>query len=237
MSEMRMGDPFGVARHRLGGASEELAPGPLTLSGDLFLILLDDVTGRLRVRPRIAGYAISGALLVELWWTGQVAVEAERVRVLDRGLPEDPLSRRLVGWMMTEPARTNIAEWVECLATVAVDAVADELVIASWIRRERRMGLAGRREVFVPVSRNAVFWRAGRLAAELAGGPTATDLALIGLLDAVGVAAQTVGRLDDPDTAQLIREGVDRLSVMCPSAAVVCGCVQALSARAAISRR
>ncbi|MBT8225914.1 MAG: GPP34 family phosphoprotein [Dactylosporangium sp.] len=211
--------------------------GSLTLAGDLLLIMLDDATGRLRVRPRVAGYGLAGALLIELWWAGLVAVDARRIRVLNRRPPDDPLLRRLLGSMMTEPERTGIGGWVEYLATGAVEDVAGRLVETGWIRVEQRLGLSGRHPVFVPVDRSAVFWRAGRLAGQAGRVPTWVDLALYGLLDAVGVASQTVGCLAASGAGHRLAAGPGRLPAQPPPVVAVCGQVQALVARAAISLR
>lgn len=226
---------LGDARHRYS----DLESGPLTLAGDLLLIMLDDATGRLRVRPRIASYALGGALLVE-WW------------VAERDIPDRPRpwSRRVVvpGPLPSDdPVWTRgglewtVREWVESLATIAVDTVADWLVGAGWVRRERRMGLTGRREVLTPVRRNAAFWRPGRLATALTETPeeqvAGEDLTLAALLDAVGFAAQSVGSFRpwmDPGRLTRIRH---ILTQEYRPMAEVCENVQAIAARAAISQR
>ncbi|MBN1173072.1 MAG: GPP34 family phosphoprotein [Micromonosporaceae bacterium] len=226
----------GAHRPQQPGGSAGLRPGSLTLAGDLFLIMLDDATGRLRVHEKAAGYALAGVLLIEAWATGHLAIGAGQVRVVGHRPPEDPLVHRILGWIMTEPEQTHLDAWVRFLATVAVGTVADQVTAAGWIVQERRR-FSGRRVLFAPTDRNAVFWRAGRLARQLRCGPTWADAVCCALLDAVGAVAQTIGGLGDADTPALIEAAVGWLRQSYPEVAAVCGQVQALSARAAISLR
>lgn len=228
------GDAYGPGQPGSSGVprSESLA-----LADDLFLIMVDDASGRLRVRPRIAGYALAGALLIELWTARQIAMDTERIWFLDREPPRDPLLRKLLGWIMVEPDQTSIASWVEHVATVAVEETAGRLVAGGWLQRHRRLGLTGRHLVFEATDRTAVFWRAGRLAGALERDPSWLDLTLIALLDAVGAADQRVGHLRGPGTVQVRRSAVKSLPSFCPQAAGVCRQVQSLAAKAAISLR
>jgi hypothetical protein len=215
----------------------ELKPGPLTLAGDLFLILLDDATGRLRVRTRTAGYALAGALLIELRQLGYISFGPDRIEICGHTAPTDPPLSRLWRLLASNPGDSDIVSWLEYLATTAVDEVADLLVTAGWIRREVRLRLSGRREVFVPRNRNAVFWRAGRLVGDLDREVSWTDLYLVGLLDAVGAVDQSLGGQRGPAAEELIRGIGEYLARAASQVAVVCGHVQVLSGRAAISLR
>jgi hypothetical protein len=207
------------------------------LADDLFLIMLDDASGRLRVQPRIAGYGLAGGLLVELWLAGHVAVDPERVRVVSG----TPVRDSLLAWALTgvtsQRVPGEVACWLEFLAATSIDGIVDRLVGSGWIRRQGRRGLFGRREVFAAVNRNAVFWRAGRLSNDLSRTPSWEDLFLTGLLDAMGTVNQILGDQRGPGVDRIVRTIGQRLSRDAAPVAVVCRHVQTLSARAAISLR
>ena len=176
----------GAHRADLPGGRGALGSEPPTLAADLFLIMLDDLSGKLRVHPRAAGYALAGALLVELWMKNRITLDKFQVIVKpDQALPENDLLRRTLGWLLTEPEQVGVTSWVEAMSAPALDHVADQVERAGWIRRvERRRPGAG--PLYESVDRNRVFWRTGRLTSALTGEWEWPDAFLFVLVDAAG---------------------------------------------------
>lgn len=148
---------------------------PLSLTGDLFLITLDDRSGRSRVRA--APVALAGGLLAELLTAGDVSLTGGRLTLTEAAPPTDPLLRRTLGW--TEPVY-----WLRHLASVAVGEIASRLAGDGWIHLVER-GLLRPRPVYRPVDANDVFWRPSRLFHDLNARPSFDDLILYALIDAV----------------------------------------------------
>ena len=170
-----------------GGLGEQ----PPTLAADLMLIMLDEWTGTLRVHPRVAGYGLAGALLVDLYLGGHVTLAHQRVMApAGQPLPGDPVLRVALGWLLTTPERSDLAEWVQSLGASAADWLGAQLERDGWVRQSRRRSTrgGGRGSRLVPVERNRVYWRPCRLATVLAREPTWGDGFLFALLDAIGFA-------------------------------------------------
>jgi hypothetical protein len=92
-----------------------LGEEPPTMAADLMLIMMDDSSGKLRVQPRVASYALAGALLVELWLTGRVDLGNLRLAVTPaQRLPDDPVLRMTLMAATEEQVVTR-----EALATSA----------------------------------------------------------------------------------------------------------------------
>jgi hypothetical protein len=108
----------------------------ITLADELALLAYDDA-GVNRMSSPGFGYALAGALLVELALAGRVVVEDGRVRVVDRGR---------TGHVLVDDALARIAEqerprkpkdWVVGLAKGLPHRVLDGLVDAGILARER----------------------------------------------------------------------------------------------------
>ena len=191
--------PGGVHRFDATGPTGDLKPGPLNVADDLFLIMLDDAKGQLRVHPRVAGYALAGALLAELCQERHITLDRLRVQVvLDQPLPADAALRRTLGLLLVEPEQVGVASWVEYLATTALDRVSRQLESAGWNLRTPHRRMGGTRVRYEPKDRNAVFWRASRLPTVLVAEPAWRDLVLFGLVEAAGFAATLLGGCASP---------------------------------------
>ncbi|MBT8226476.1 MAG: GPP34 family phosphoprotein [Dactylosporangium sp.] len=238
------GDPFhhdddqGAGAHHRRPQDSPLGEEPSSLAADLFLIMLDDASGRLRVHPRIVGFCLVAALLVELWMGGHLVLARGRVSVVGgRPLPEDALLRGTLGWLLTDPDQAECRPWVEALAATAVDRMARHLEAGGWIRLVERRRLTGQAVVYEPIDRNRVFWRTGRLTSALANGPTWSDVFLFVLVDAAGFTPALLVDSASPPTRERLTAVVDRLGQVYPDVADLAGVVRALTDRVATAPR
>ncbi|MBT8227392.1 MAG: GPP34 family phosphoprotein [Dactylosporangium sp.] len=129
------GEAAAGGKHRPASTSSasDLEPGPLTLSGDLFLIMLDDATGWLRVRPRIAGYALAGAFLIELRGPGYISFDADRIRVHGNRAPTDPVLSRVWTRLVADSSGREIASWLGyCWPSTSQTTSPDSAARRSW---------------------------------------------------------------------------------------------------------
>lgn len=215
-----------------------MSAGPPTLAADLLLIMLDDSSGKLRVHPRVAGYALAGALLVELWATRRITMDNLQISIaLDQRLPADDLLRTTLGWLLTEPEEVGVTSWVEALAATALDRVAHQLVRSGWIRRVGRRRLTGSGAVYEPVDQNRMFWRAGRLVTVLASEPQWSDALLFALIDAAGFTPGLLLNVASPPSRTHLGSVVDKVRRTYPAVADVVGVVQNRVDRVAVAPR
>lgn len=164
---------------------------PPTLAADALLTMIDDATGALRAHPRVAGYVVAGALLIELWMGRHVELGETGVTVVaEQRLPADGLLRVALGWLLAEPELVAPAACVEALAVSALDRAAGQVEGLGWIRRveRRRKGV-----LYEAVDRTQVYWRRARLTVALAQRPTWSDVFLFTLLDAAGLTPELLG--------------------------------------------
>lgn len=212
-----------------------LGAPPPTLAADLLLIMTDELSGVLRVHPRVAGFGLAGALLVELWMGGQVVVADGQLAVAARArLPDDGVLRVVVGWLLTEPQRSAVADWVPSLGVSALGWVTDALVDAGWVRAAARRRGGPR---FEAVDRARVLWRGHRLPAVLAGSPSWPDVFALALLDAVGYAPRMLADAVAGPSRERIAALSVRLRQECAPVVEVASVVAALTARAALAPR
>lgn len=215
------------------GTGADRDPDVLTLSSDLFLIMLDDRSGKPRVRA--APVALAGAVLAELLGAGNITLAGGRLGLTAAQPPTDPLLMRAMGWIMTEPGQSDLVYWLRCLASLVVDEIASRLVAGGWIQLVER-GTFRVRTIYRPVNANDVFWRAARLFHHLVERPSFGDLVLYGLIDAVDfttVAFRPSGgmppQLHDRIVGHLVEHSPDYVGLI--------NTVRALAAQNAITLR
>ncbi|MBT8228529.1 MAG: GPP34 family phosphoprotein [Dactylosporangium sp.] len=212
-----------------------LGEEPPTMAADLMLIVLDDASGKLRVQPRVASYALAGALLVELWLTRHLVLGNLRLEVRPaQPIPEDALLRRTLGWLLCEPEQAELTCWIEALAASTLDRVADQLESAGWICRAGRHRGGSR---YDPVDRNRVFWRRGRLTTALASQPQWTDLLLFALVDAVGLGSGVLDNAVRRPSRDQVRTWSTSLRQSYPDASELVGLVHQRADRMAVAPR
>ena len=205
------------------------------MAADLMLIMLDDASGDLRVHPRVAGYALAGALLVELWWQGRLTVGDRQIAVVaDQLLPGDALLRRTLGCLLAAPDQVGVTSWIDAIATTALDRVGDQLERAEFIRRVARRRGSVR---FEAVDRQRVFWRPSRLLLMLGRQPTWPDIFLFALVDAAGLAEGLLAQAAYPPPPERIRTLSAGLAQSYPGTVELVAVVRRLADRIAVAPR
>ncbi|MFC7643242.1 GPP34 family phosphoprotein [Streptosporangium lutulentum] len=123
------------------------------LANDLFFVMHDNATGRMRLHARLTGLGLAAAILGELMLAGRITVElaAGRTRlvVLDAAPPGDTLTRAALDHIVAEPSH-RFRTWLQFLARTALADVAARMT-AGWAAAPARQppvaeAGAGRRE-------------------------------------------------------------------------------------------
>ena len=168
----------------------------MLVADDLFLVALDDRTGRSRLHARAMGLGLAGGLLAELVLSGTITVESGRFlfsRQSPRHHPPDPLTARTLDQLLREPQH-DLRVWLAYLARDAVEPVAERLIRAGVITRERQRGLLRTTVSYLPVDATVVAWRAVRLAQLVVRREEMSwpDRVLAGLVSATDLARQVL---------------------------------------------
>ncbi|MEU8385793.1 GPP34 family phosphoprotein [Streptosporangium sp. NPDC048865] len=156
------------------------------MADDLFFVMHDNATGRMRLHARLTGLGLAAAVLGELMLAGRITVgsEAGRVRlvVLDAPPPQDALTRTALEHIVAEPAH-RFRTWLQFLARTAHTDVAARMTAEGLLRPGRR---PSRR--WTPVDVNIAGWPGGRvnLAIQRREPLNVQDRVLLGLLVATG---------------------------------------------------
>jgi DNA-binding ferritin-like protein len=133
------------------------------LADDLFTVAHDDRTGRPRVGPRVLGLGLAAALLGELIFFQNLAVEDGAVYVISREPPRDSLAHATLTQLLTQQQHREVRTWLAFLAETAVDLVAERIRVLGGVGLAMAPDIAettiiprpprGREEVPVQISR------------------------------------------------------------------------------------
>jgi hypothetical protein len=209
------------------------------LGDDLFLIALDDRTGKSRLEAGTLALGLAGAMLAELLLAGNVAISTERISVRPRTTPPDSLTHSVMELLAAEPQH-NLRTWLTFLARDSVEKIGERLVRDRQVTREesRTLLLRSGTVTYQPVDPSQVFWRSARLT-KLIEEHTVTewaDCVLVGLAHATGLIRLLLRDADDTARAYLtwLLQQLDQS----PDAAQLCTAItSAAAARAMTTRR
>lgn len=165
------------------------SPQQIAVADDLYLMALDERTGKPRLHAHAMGLGLSAALLVELVLDDFLTVKADRLEVLpSRARVVDAVHAKMLDHVLAEPQHA-VSVWLTFFAQTAVDAVAERLVAAGSLSAETSRGLLRSKSVYVPVDLVDVAWRSLRIMRVIAHRDVQSwqDLALVGLLAATGL--------------------------------------------------
>ncbi|MFV2008565.1 MULTISPECIES: GOLPH3/VPS74 family protein [unclassified Micromonospora] len=163
------------------------------LADEFFLLAHHDVSGQLRLTPRIAGFGVAAAVVADLVVAGSLAVTPAG----HLACPPSTVAgvggfeRQVAAWVAAEPGQP-VPVWLEVLADASVPAVGQRLAEAGVVRPVRVRRLMATRTVWEPVDMNVAAWPWARLATRVRRGERldAFDTALAGLCVAVGVESR-----------------------------------------------
>ncbi|WP_405150080.1 GPP34 family phosphoprotein [Sphaerisporangium sp. NBC_01403] len=159
----------------------------LRLANDLFFVMHDDITGRMRLAPRLTGLGLAAALVGELMLAGRVTVglAAGQIRLapLDTAPTGDAVTQSALEHIVAEPSH-RFRTWLQFLARTA-HADVEARMAAEGLLGPPRGRLTRRR---APVDPNIAAWPVGRLnlAIQRRQPLDAQDGVLLGLLAATG---------------------------------------------------
>jgi hypothetical protein len=176
----------------------------LRLADEFFLLAHDDVTGKTRVHPLVAGLGSAGALLGEQILLGRADVRSGFLVVRDPRPTDDPLAQAVLRRLMGNPEPQRLPFWLEVFAETAEDGVARRLAADGVVTRARS-GWLGRTERWVPADMSTAAWPAARLRMLLTRSEplAAADVALAGLAVACGLGSRLLWDTP-PETRQYL---------------------------------
>jgi hypothetical protein len=130
------------------------------LADDLYLMSVDDRTGKGLLAPRAIGMGLAAALLTELVVERRVRVVPEAVLVSDRTPLRDGVLTDVLGRLTGEAETHEPREWLIYLGLTAADEVAGRLGEAGYLQRAQRKW--GRAQPWIPVSSDAAYMPVNR---------------------------------------------------------------------------
>ena len=176
------------------------------LADEFFLLAHDDMSGKPRLHPRVAGIGLASALLGELILFGRIRIHGGDLVVLERRPVDDGLTNRVfvtIAGRHPQPLST----WLAMLAETAHDDVAARLAADGVVSRVSSRW-PGRGDRWVPADMSTAAWPAARLRMVLTHdeAPSVPDVALAGLALSCGLASYLLW-----DTGPQVRDHLDRL--------------------------
>jgi hypothetical protein len=160
----------------------------IPLADDLFLIALDERSGRSRLNAVALNLGLAGALLGELMLSGHIGLHESRFEVVPAMPPlTDAVLQRMIRHLRDEPQHP-VSIWLSFFAQTAADDVAERVVRRGLLKTELR-GLLRAKPSYVPTDPASLAWRTFRVAQIIRRRDVQTwaDLVLIGLILATGL--------------------------------------------------
>jgi hypothetical protein len=204
----------------------------LWLADDLFLVALDDRTGRSALHPKALGLGLAGALLSELVLCGNISVNGQQVQVINPN-PPGPLGATVLAHMIAEPQHP-LRIWLEFLAQDAMDAVGERVTRGGLVERRENRVLLRTTVTYRPVDPAVVAWRPMRLEQMLVRRQEISlpDAVLLGLVSATGLTRRVMwdGSPEDFDYLRAL------VAALPPPLADIVSDVESLVAQAVLTK-
>lgn len=162
----------------------------LSIADDLFLVAVDERTGRIRLHQRALALGLAGGLLAELGLGSHIQFGSGQLTVPPTAAsPTADHHRRMRDQIAAEPQH-SLSTWLSFFAQTAPDVVSERLVKRGFLDRESSRGLLRTKETYRSTDDSALAWRTLRLANIIAQRDIRNweDGVLVGLLDATGLA-------------------------------------------------
>lgn len=116
----------------------------IELAEQFFLISHDEFSGKPAVSRDLVECGLVGAIFGGLVIDGRLGIKEGRVVVLDGFPGSDELTNKLVQTVDQQPTEHRVRTWAEQLGTFIYPIVAERLVAAGTLRRDRGRSVFGR---------------------------------------------------------------------------------------------
>jgi Golgi phosphoprotein 3 GPP34 len=187
---------------------------PVSIADDLFLVALDERTGRIRLHPRALGLGLAAALLAELALLDHVTYAPSGQIKVSSGMatPAAVHHARMCDQLAAEPDHP-VPTWLSYFAQTAPDVVAARLVARGFLRKEASRGILRSKEAYLATDGSALAWRTLRMANIIGKRDVRNweDGVLVTLLDATGLVDHVLwhGSTGDLENLRDIVAGVN----------------------------
>jgi hypothetical protein len=115
----------------------------LPLRDELYLLAHDDDTGKLHIHSQSLGVGLAGAVLIDLFLSGWVGIEGERIRVRRRGQVGDPIADTALAALRQARTTLTLKMWLHGLGGDLYERTCAGLVSVGVLHRVSRRRLAG----------------------------------------------------------------------------------------------
>lgn len=176
----------------------------MRLADELFLIGLDEFSGKPHAGPNLLDTALGGAALGELLFDGRITFDSGAVHVLDDRPWNEPLSDLIVGEVAARGNGHPGRLWLKFLREQCQirERVGNRLAAAGWVRREESRGL--RRSVRWPaVDPNQAASPRVRLGSALRHNSIDMRSATLAALATAGGLGKLISLFDESATARV----------------------------------
>jgi hypothetical protein len=163
------------------------------IADELFFVVHDVQTGKLRLQARTAGLGLAGALLGELVLNGNLDVGNGTLTVIDgQPLPEDDLGYRVLRQLTSDRQNRSLRTWLAFFSQGAVERVGVRLSRAGQVQANKTRRPWGTVVRYVPTDLTAAVWPADRLNLLVSRGDPLefSDAMLAGLVAVTGLTKQ-----------------------------------------------
>ncbi|WP_238014113.1 GPP34 family phosphoprotein [Dactylosporangium sp. AC04546] len=177
----------------------------MLLADDFFLIAHDDRDGKSRLSQRAVELGLAGALLGELVLEQRIFCEGDRLRVISREPPSDPLAHTNLATMVAETQHREIRTWLLFLGQTAVDAVGQRMARHGLVEQTTVRRLLRSSTRWVATDINLPTGRVVRLRRLLTGSEPmrVADATLAGLAEATGLTGHVLWDTDQSSFRRL----------------------------------
>lgn len=165
----------------------------MPIADELFFVVHDVQTGKLRLQARTAGLGLAGALLGELVLNGNLDVGNGTLTVIDgQPLPEDDLGYRVLRQLTSDRQNRSLRTWLAFFSQGAVERVGVRLSRAGQVQANKTRRPWGTVVRYVPTDLTAAVWPADRLNLLVSRGDPLefSDAMLAGLVAVTGLTKQ-----------------------------------------------
>jgi len=178
---------------------------PLSIADDLFLISLDERTGRTRLHQRALSVGVAGGLVAELVLHGLIRWDGTRFAVTRTGAaPPRQHHEAMLAQIAAEPQH-ELTVWLAFFAQTAADTVADSLVERGFLTAQTSRVLVRTRTSWQATDTSALAWRSLRLANLIAKRDVRNwqDGVLVALVAATGLSDHVLWHGSPADATSL----------------------------------
>ena len=188
------------------------------LADELFLVLLDESTGRFLAARSIVALSLAAGLIAEL--AAHLDVSGDRLIVVGRKPPQDALTHKILDQMAGESRTHPTHDWLAFFSQNSVDQISERMASRGLIRIESRRRLLSKEELYFTDDPSTAAWPLVRLRRYLTQPDpaplTGRDAFLMVATDATGLRQELIEH-GSQDGREMARSRLDAIRKQVPN--------------------